>query len=229
MRWFRRLWELPGLVLLNWLNHFWNLWLWLAEIRAFYGNPALRRADWLWMRSYGLQSPFDLSRRALQAGQLPEDLSIYGETPWTTLRRIARAAGLQPGSQVIDLGCGTGRTLLFFYYALGCPARGYELVPAFVSRFEALQARLGLGEAVQIFAQNWFEADLRDGDFLLLVGTCYSDEHLQQASRCLSQLRRGAVVASVSYALDSPDFELWQHFEAAFSWGRATVFLQRRI
>lgn len=229
MRLLRALWTIPGLILLNWANHFWNFWLWLGEIRAFYADWHLMQADLLWMLNYGLQSPFTLSRQALQTEALPDDLSVYGETPWTTLARIAEAAGLQAGDQVIELGCGTGRTLLFFYYALGCKVRGYELVPAFVARFERLHRQLKLGSDVQILQQNWFDADLSAGQFFLLVGTCYSDDSLRQALHCLEQIRPGAVVASVSYPLRSVAFKPVQILELPFSWGRGTVYLQEKI
>jgi len=224
----RRLLELPWLVLLNWGNHFWGLWLWLGEIRRYYWLWPLMQADLYWMQAYGLKSPFTLSRRATARAELPEDLTVYGETPWTTLERIAQAAGLKAQDQVFELGCGTGRTLLFFYYWYGCQVRGYELVPEFVEIFASLNQKLAWGQDVEMHQQNWFEADLSPGSFFFLVGSCYSDQHLLQAARQLAQVRPGSTVVTVSCPLPAEDFELQSQFLAPFSWGRATVYIHRR-
>lgn len=219
--------EWPWLVFLNLWNHLWNFGLWLTEIRRFYRDPALRRADRLWMVEYGLSDPFALSRKATQQADLDTDLTVYGETPWTTLERVCRALELTAEETFVELGAGTGRNLLFVCYRFQARAVGYELIPRFVEKFTWLRQRLQLTQRVEMHAQNWFDAEL-DGQVLFLVGSCYSDAHLERANQKLAGLAPGTRVASVSYPLDTVCFEGLGSFRAPFSWGMGTVYLQIR-
>lgn len=225
------LWEWPWLVVLNLANHFWNFGLWLLEVRRYYGHILLSRADLLWMLEYGLHSPFVLSQRAQRAGDLPADLLVYGETPWSTLEQICDALALQSHELFVDLGCGTGRNLLFVYHWYGARSRGYELVPHFVAKFRWLQQRLKLKGRVDMRQANWLDcplAELAEGQAFLLVGSCYDDAHLAKATQRLAQLPEGTRLATVSYPLNDPAFERLHDFRAPFSWGWGTVYIQRR-
>lgn len=220
--------EWPWLLLLNAWNHFWNFGLYLQEIWRYYRCWPLAKADLLWMLAYGFKSPFEISRSATQQAALPEDLTVYGETPWPTLERVCEAVGLQAGHKFVELGCGTGRNLLFLHYRYGCQLEAYELVPRFVEKFQRLQRRLGL-QGIQVHAQNWLEAplDAQSGDVFYLVGTCYDDQHLDLATERLASLPAGTWVVTTSYALQGAVFEQLKQFEAPFSWGKGTVYVQR--
>lgn len=223
--------ELPWLMLLNLWNHLWNFALWIGEIRRYYGNGRLLKADLLWMIEYGFSSPFTLSRKATQREGLPEDLTVYGETPWTTLALICDSVKLAPGERFVDLGAGTGRNLLFVHYAYGARALGFELVPRFVEKFAWLQHHLQLAGVVELRQQNWLDEPLSGDsatDVFCLVGSCYSDAHLDQAARRLAELPAGTRVVTVSYALPPAQFALEHEQGAAFSWGKGTIYFQRR-
>lgn len=223
----RQIFEIPWLVLVNWANHFWNFWLWLQEIRRYYTLGPLMKADLLWMIEYGLQSPFSLSRQATETQQLPEDLTVYGETPWTSLDRICQEVGLCSEDVFVELGAGTGRNLLFIHYWFGARAIGYELVPRFVEKFNWLKHHLHLDKIVDLHLKNWFEAEL-SGNIFFLVGTCYSDFHLKKAEEKLADLQAGTRIITVSYPLDENLFEPLKSFQTAFSWGQGTVYIQRK-
>lgn len=180
------------------------------------------------MRAYGLQNPFRLSAQATrQLEDAHADLTVYGETPWTTLARMAAAVGLQPGEHFVELGAGMGRNLLWMSHYARAQATGFELIPAFVERFQSLACR---GTAV-MHQQNWFDVDLTalQGDVFLLVGTCYDDRHRKTANACLQQVPAGTRIITVSYALSAQHFLLTSSFEAAFSWGKGTVFVHTRL
>ena len=209
-------------------NALWVFWLYARDVAAFYHCRPLRQADLRLMKAYGLHSTFRLSAQATRS--MPEDqadLTVYGETPWCTLARIAEAVALQPGEHFVELGAGTGRNLLWAYYYAQAQVTGYELVPAFVERFQTVKQNTVL----PLYKKNWFEADLKAlaGDVFLLVGTCYDDRHRQQAYVCLRQLPRGKRVVTISYPLPSADFVLLRSFVSAFSWGKGTVFVHERM
>lgn len=224
----RSLLEWPWLLLLNLWNHFYTFALWLQEVRQFYRYPPLIKADLLWMLDYALSSPFALSRKATQKEALPEDLTVYGETPWTTLETLCKAVNLNENDVFVELGCGTGRNLLFVPLMFACKAQGYELVTRFVDKLRWLLHATQLDSSVEVFCQNWFEADLSQGTVFFLVGTCYSDTHLQLASEKLKAVAMGSRMMTVSWPLPEAEFELLQSIELAFSWGKGTVYIQRR-
>ncbi len=220
-----RLLELPWLIGLNGFNHFWNLALYIQEVRRFYQGPLLK-ADLLWMLEYGLKSPFDISREATREHDLESDLTVYGETPWTTLDSVCQAVGLKPEDHFVELGCGTGRNLLFLNYRYACQITGYELVPRFVDKFTWLKQKLGL-QRIDLRQANWLDADLQ-GDVFYLVGSCYSDLHLEQAQDKLADLPAGTRIVTVSYPLSGPAFKLVKTWSAAFSWGKGTLYYHQR-
>lgn len=219
--------EIPWLMVLNVWNHFWNFGIWTLEIRRYYRNPFLMKADWLWMLEYGLKSPFTLSRQATEQAGLPDDLTVYGETPWTTLEKVCEAVKLGTDDVFVELGAGTGRNLLFVHYWYGARAVGYELVPRFVEKFSWLQKHLLLEGVADLHLANWFDENLA-GSVFFLVGSCYSDEHLEQATAKLLELEVESRVVTVSYPLTDPGFELLESFSAPFSWGIGTVYVHKR-
>lgn len=223
-----KLLEFPWLLLLNFWNHFYTFWHWLQEVYHYYRFPPLLKADLIWMLEYLWRTPFALSRKATQEQNLPEDLTTYGETPWTTLETICREIHLQPEDIFVELGFGTGRNLLFIPLYFHCRAIGFELIPAFVNKMPWLLHSNHLTQSVTIYAQNWLEADLSQGSVFFLVGTCYSDEHLQQATQKLREVSPGARIVTVSWPLTDSAFKLLHQKELPFSWGRGTVYFHQR-
>lgn len=187
------------------------------------------KADLFWMLEYGFKSPFELSRKATKSHNLPGDLTVYGETPWTTLEQIAQKICLSAQDVFVDLGCGTGRTLLFMHYQHGCRVRGYELIPEFVRSFQWLSHRLELGSSAEIYQESWFDADLSGGTVFFLVGSCYDDQHVLKAEQKLRRVPVGSQIVSVSYPISGKNIVLQESFEASFSWGIGTVYIQQCI
>lgn len=204
-------------------NNFYNFWLYLDEVRRYYRYPPLLWADCLWMLEYALSNPFTLSSKATRTDKLPEDLTVYGETPWTTLEHICQAANLQADDHFVDLGCGTGRTLLFVAHYYHCRVSGYELIPRFVHKLRWLRQALHLETQLDIYPDNWLKQPLA-GTVFLLVGTCYSDEHRTAAETKLRQLPSGTRIISISYPLQG--LALQETLTLPFSWGKGTAYIQ---
>jgi SAM-dependent methyltransferase len=229
LNFFSALIELPWLLLLNLWNNFYTFRIWLDEIKHYYRYPPLIQADILWMLDYAWTTPFVLSRKATQKEKLPEDLTVYGETPWTSLEIICKEVNLNAKDVFVELGCGTGRNLLFVPLMFDCKAQGYELVQRFVDKLQWLLHANQLKQTVSVFCQNWFEADLSSGSVFFLVGTCYSDSHLETANQKLLETQSGSRIVTVSWPLPDPQFELISQKELDFSWGKGTVYFQRRV
>lgn len=59
---------------------------------------------------------------------------------------LARAAGLDPSTRVLDLGCGVGGPARYLAATFGCKVTGIDLSPAFIDAAIYLTARCGLSD-----------------------------------------------------------------------------------
>lgn len=115
--------------------------------------------------------------------------------------RMAELLSLQPGSLVIDPGCGNGYLLLFFAERFPeCRFIGYELswLPFLWAKFRARRF-----PNLSIERKNFFAADFSLADAVI----CYLFPGILQklALKLEKELKKGAAVISVSF-----DFPNWQ-------------------
>jgi SAM-dependent methyltransferase len=61
---------------------------------------------------------------------------------------LASAAGLDPSSRVLDLGCGIGGPARYLAVTFGCKVTGVDLSPGFIDAATYLTARCGLSDHV---------------------------------------------------------------------------------
>lgn len=59
---------------------------------------------------------------------------------------LAKAAGIEPLSRVLDLGCGIGGPARYLAAKFGCKATGVDLSPAFIEAATYLTARCGMSD-----------------------------------------------------------------------------------
>jgi len=86
---------------------------------------------------------------------------------------LAGAAGLEPGSRVLDLGCGIGGPARYLAATFGCSVTGVDLSPGFIDAATYLTGRCGLSDRVRFHVgdalQLAFETGAFDRAFLLHV------------------------------------------------------------
>lgn len=191
----------------------------------YYRNAAFRTAD-LCLRWHSLlDSPYAVNKRFLQL-RGEKEIYTYGETPLTTLETICKSAQLQKDDRVIDLGCGPGHTSFWMRCHIGCEVIGIDWIPDFIDRAKAA-IRL---EKIQFACLDMRFAPFEEATFVYLCGTCLEDEVIVNLGMALRRLPKGAKVATVSYPLSDyiDGFEMEREFDAPFSWGVATVYVQKR-
>jgi SAM-dependent methyltransferase len=209
--------------------HYFNEWL--KIVRKYYPNRRFCKADLLLRGFYLIYPPFKISKNFLCA-RGDEDLYTFGETPLTTLDRIAKEASLTKDDIIYDLGCATGRTSIWLRHFIGCQVIAIEYIPAFIKHAEWVKKRCKI-DKLTFLNEDMLEIDYEKASAVYLYGSCFEEEFLKQLINKLRALKPGAKVISVSYPLEEFSeellFEVTKTFSAKFTWGEADVYIQKRI
>lgn len=143
------------------------------------------------LRASGLD-PDNLAADALSG---VEEFHLGGRTASVA---VAKALGLGPASQVLDVGSGIGGPARTLAQEFGCRVVGVDLTPEFVSAATELSQMVGLGEQTTFTVGSATNLDFPDGRFdavtLFHVGMNLPDKPavLRELARVL---RSGGAVA----------------------------------
>lgn len=152
----------------------------------------------------------------------------YGETPLTTMDKIATLCHIQSKDTVYELGSGNGRTCFWLASFVECSVVGYERHPVFVTRSEAI-ARWAPWLKVSFRESDYLEIDFSGASVVYLYGTTLPDALIEKLCAKLKSLPKGGKVITVSYPLSdfSSGFSTVKTFEASFPWGKTLIYLNR--
>jgi SAM-dependent methyltransferase len=78
---------------------------------------------------------------------------------------LASAAGLEPSTRVLDLGCGIGGPARYLAATFGCKVIGVDLSPGFIDAATYLTARCGLSNRVTFQVGNALQLPFEDATF----------------------------------------------------------------
>jgi ubiquinone/menaquinone biosynthesis C-methylase UbiE len=78
---------------------------------------------------------------------------------------LASAAGLDPSTRVLDLGCGIGGPARYLAATFGCKVTGVDLSPGFIDAATYLTARCGLSDRVTLQVGNALHLPFEDAVF----------------------------------------------------------------
>ena len=218
------------LYLLNIKVKFYNFTEYLRVCFYFYWLPKFALSDLFLLTQYLLSNPFRVARKFLQKHGVRDPYS-YGETPLTTLKKIARECELSANDRLYELGCGRGRTCFWLADFVACRVTGLELVPTFIRRAERVlsvfpRKNLSFRQA------NFFLVDYSDATVLFIYGTCMEEDEVLHLIQVLDTLPLHARVITVSYALSEyeggENYRVLKSFSASFTWGEGTVYLQEK-
>ena len=210
---------------------FLECWEWLRVIWRYSRFSGFLPSYLLLFSSYLWSGPYSISRRYLK-WQGAEDVYAYGETPLTTLDRIASRVGLKAGDHVFELGAGSGYTSLWLHHVPGCRVTAVEIVPGFSRRLGAVVKWRKLA-GVEVRAESYLDTPLVGGaDCVYLYASNLDDSSIEVLVKHLARLEEGVKVVTISYSLTDYDtagtFKQTDQFKASFPWGKADVFVQVR-
>lgn len=215
---------------LLWVN---TITLWRNTIEFFkvafryYGNTAFFKTDMALRLMYLFHNPFSISKRFLKK-KGEQDIYAYGETPLTSLEKIAKEAQIGVKDVVFELGSGRGRNCFWLNSMLGCSVVGIEYIPEFVERANLIKNKFNF-EDIEFRLDDMIETDYAGGTVFYLYGTCLDDSTINKLIKKFSKLPSGTKIITVSYSLqeytDANWFEVMKHFTIPFTWGSADVFI----
>jgi SAM-dependent methyltransferase len=78
---------------------------------------------------------------------------------------LASAAGLDPSTRVLDLGCGIGGPARYLAATFGCKVTGVDLSPGFIDAATYLTARCGLSDRVTLQIADALHLPFEDAAF----------------------------------------------------------------
>jgi SAM-dependent methyltransferase len=211
-------------------------------ILKFYSkNYHFAKTDLAIISEYWLDSPFAISRRYLKL-KLEPDVYQYGETPLLTLEKIAHYAHITERDCVFELGCGTGRCAFWLAHFTGCRVVGIEQIPEFVDFASQLVGKGDiLAGKISFIRDDFFNADLSPATAIYCYGSKMDDHQIESLILNLRDTQPGTIIITVSYSLNEiiassknraisrEYFPIIAQFDGEFSWGKATVFIQKKL
>jgi SAM-dependent methyltransferase len=90
---------------------------------------------------------------------------------------LASAAGIEPSTRVLDLGCGIGGPARYLAARFGCRATGVDFSPDFIEAATYLTARCGLSDRIAFQVGDAFASFLRARGLRCGVPAACCDEH----------------------------------------------------
>lgn len=219
--------EYPKLLRINLAVQFQSSIEFLKVICRYYSQLTFLKIDMSLLLMSCFRSPFKTSKKFMQE-KGETDIYVYGETPLTSLEKIADECRITSSDTVFELGCGRGRTCFWLSCFKKCHVVGIEYIPDFVERALEIKERFDL-QNIEFRLQDMQAADLKGATVIYLYGTCLSSQKIQELATHFAKLPAGTKIITVSYPLTdyAPEgvFEVMKRFQVRYTWGLADVFL----
>ncbi|MBS4168326.1 class I SAM-dependent methyltransferase [Parachlamydia sp. AcF125] len=198
-------------------------------VKRYYGNRQFFQCDLLLLCQYLWQNPFAISKNFLMRKE-EKEIYAYGETPLTSLEKIAAACQITSKDVVYELGCGRGRSCFWTHCFYQCSVIGIDFVPAFIQKAEKVKAKCHL-QAIEFRCEDMLQTDFSKGTLFYLYGTCLEEDLIKKLLEKFKSLPAGTKIVTVSYPLTdySPDFALIKTLSVPFTWGEGDVYIQVKL
>lgn len=187
--------------------------------RLFYSNRAFRKLDRKLRRLYRGDSAYQVARRYWND-------YVYGETPISTVAKIADWISLTSSDRWVELGCGRGRSCFWLRATYGCAVVAIDKVPTFIERGK-------LVGGVEFIEGDFCDFDFSKASVAYLTATCLGIDVMEKVARALEAMPEGSRLVTVSESildyLPTSSFFLVKRAPAPFSWGEGTLFVHMKV
>lgn len=211
---------------------FFRLFEWLRVLLFYYTkNLYFVWTDFLFALLYLFKSPHRHSKQ-FQLKKGAKNPYTYGETPLTTLDRIAREGRIVSKDCVYELGCGSGRTCFWLAQFIGCRVFGIDYHPQFIQKANWIKNHVK-ELTIEFSLEDMFKTNLKRANVIYLYGTCLEDEEIQRLLLNFKQLAPKTRIITVSYPLtdfsEQGEYRILSTFKGRFPWGSAEIFINEKI
>lgn len=193
----------------------------IRSLRYMTNVPFLKASFRLWL-FYLFCNPYRYCRKFLEQKGAKE-VYAYGETPLSTMEKIAGKAKLSPSDVVIELGSGRGKTSLWLAAFTGSKVIGVEWIERFVDKANQAASHLPNARFIHTDVLN---APFEQASFVYLYASSWSDELIESLQERMQKLPKDAKIVSISFPL--PDYPILEEFSVSFPWGTTSAYLQQK-
>ena len=200
----------------------------LAKETPFYREyPLLKRIDFYFFYHYFFFYPFlkniyEKHKTGLDVSEL-----VYGETPYASFQQALDYIPLSHTSVFYDLGCGKGRLVFFVSEKYGIPCVGVDIMPTYIRIAQETADRNRL-EDIAFIEENIFDTPIETATLVYLAWTCFGQDQKEELEDKLETLPLDSYVITTSTPLTRPNFELVKTLVVPFSWGKGSLYVQRK-
>lgn len=184
--------------------------------------------------------PYDLGKHLANQDCLsvtnPDKQSLlYGEVEFESFFQLLKKFKPSSGGIFYDLGSGTGKAI--FTARFMCDFHlcvGVELLETLhnkaieINRLYNSKYRSDYGDT-SFQLGSLLELNWSDGDVVFANSTNFDPVLMSQISLQAALLKPGAIVITFTKPIESLHFEVLEETRGKMSWGRATIYIQRRL
>lgn len=158
----------------------------------------------------------------------------YGEIKPDSFYEIIKKANPKDGEVFYDLGSGTGKAVILAHLLFSFKkCIGIEVLKDVSETAEGIQKRLESVDSVigtiEFINADFLRHDFSDADIVFTHSTCFYDELWAGLCRKFETLRPGTRIITVTKAVRSEAVEQLHYGEYQMAWGKATIYIYRRI
>ena len=174
-----------------------------------------------------------------KVGREADPILTYGEVTPESVQYMMEMTNPQPGEVFYDLGCGTGKAVVFAAFLAPLKrATGIDIIEDLWQSASQTAQRYHnevkphhpekQDQEVNFLFGDMFEHDTSDGDIFFTHCTCFDDAMMDRISKKLEACKSGTRVITVTKGLTSPEFDLLHTTPFRLGWGEATLCFYRR-
>lgn len=190
---------------------------------------------------YADVSPMTISIACRKKHGIDDQAFVYGESHLPSMPLIFQEIRPRQGEIFYDLGCGSGRLLLYAALSFSfAKCIGVELLDDLVgiakTKIEFCKTRLvelslpNMMSAVEVIHADFTKIDVSDADVIYIAATCFSNKFMRSLALSLAdQLTSGSRVITLTKSLSTKQFRIKTSQLYPMEWGQTTVVFHERI